>query len=354
MSKSMIGFDPLAWLSPDTKNTASAKKNAKNKSTVKSKKKVTKKVAAKKASPGKAVSKKSVVKKKIVSKKTIDKKATPKKSEATEKIAKKKVNQKNVAIKKTNIKKPAAKYISPLGLDVETLEASFNLLVPQAENLVTQFYNKLFEQHPDVVPMFKNTTQEEQQKKLLAALNLVIKNIRKPDVLTEALNSLGSKHQSYGAEPAHYAAVAATLISVMQAMAGDAWTKQMQSAWEHALSTIADVMLAAYEKTEVNRTPSSETKIEEITVNDSMIKLYEVQDISQVAELHKRVSGLLNVSDIIFDGTEVERIDAASLQVLTGVFIHANTYGSNVSWKGASDTLKKSAELLGLTRILHL
>jgi len=148
-------------------------------------------------------------------------------------------------------------YISPLGLDVQTLEASFKLLAPRAEELVETFYKELFKQHPAVIPMFKNISVEEQQKKLLAAIKLVIENVRKPEVLGGALKGLGSKHQGYGAAPEHYQAVATTLIGVMKDMAGTAWTNQIQTAWEHALNTIAEVMLTGYvEKntTETNRT----------------------------------------------------------------------------------------------------
>jgi len=148
-------------------------------------------------------------------------------------------------------------YISPLGLDVQTLEASFKLLAPRAEELVETFYKELFKQHPAVIPMFKNISVEEQQKKLLAAIKLVIENVRKPEVLGGALKGLGSKHQGYGAAPEHYQAVATTLIGVMKDMAGDAWTAQIQTAWEHALNTIAEVMLTGYEEkdtTETNRT----------------------------------------------------------------------------------------------------
>ena len=157
-------------------------------------------------------------------------------------------------------------YISPLGLDVETLEASFNLLAPRAEELVANFYTELFKQHPAVIPMFKNTTPASQQQKLLASLKLVIANLRKPDVLGNALKGLGSKHKGYGAEPAHYQAVASTLIGVMKDMAGDAWTNQIQAAWEHALNTIAEVMLSGYETQESttmsNDTLNSEERLE--------------------------------------------------------------------------------------------
>ena len=345
MSKSMIGLDPLAWLSPGGATSASSKK--------KSKKKAKKKVVAKKAvTKKKVVAKKAAPKKAVTKKKVVAKKAAPKKAVAKKKVVTKKTSINKAAPTNTVSNKKEPKYVSPLGLDVETLEASFNLLAPQAEQLVANFYKELFEQHPDVVPMFKNTTQEEQQKKLLAALKLVINNIRKPDVLADTLKGLGSKHQGYGAEPEHYQAVASTLINEMQKIAGDAWTDKIASAWEQALTTIAEVMLAAYEKIESKNVISDETETEVNPVSNSIIKLNDVQDISQVAELHTQLGGLLNESDIVFDGANVERIDTASLQLLTSVFMHAEKYGNNVSWQSSSDALKQSAKLLGLSQIL--
>jgi len=188
-------------------------------------------------------------------------------------------------------------YVSPLGLDVETLEASFNLLAPRAEELVKTFYEELFKQHPAVIPMFKNTTSEEQQKKLLSALKLVINNIRKPDVLGDALKGLGGKHKAYGAEPAHYSAVATTLIGVMKNMAGDAWTTQINSAWEHALNTIAEVMLSGYE------TQESTTMSKDKLTEDVKLKMIDYE--GQIAAISKAQA----VIEFNMDGTIITAND---------------------------------------------
>ncbi|MDH5408529.1 MAG: Hpt domain-containing protein, partial [Gammaproteobacteria bacterium] len=109
-------------------------------------------------------------------------------------------------------------------LQVDVLESSFNLLAPQGEKLVARFYEELFSRYPQVVPLFKNTTPEKQQTKLLTALKLVVNNLRNPDTLVKALTEMGLRHQEYGAEAGHYDAVASTLIDVMQELAGDKWT----------------------------------------------------------------------------------------------------------------------------------
>jgi len=137
-------------------------------------------------------------------------------------------------------------YVSPLGLDVLTLESSFNLLAPRGEELVCRFYEELFKRAPAVIPMFDNTTPEEQQEKLLDAIKLVIENVRMPEVLAPALSAMGERHQGYGVLPDHYPVVASTLIGVMKDMAGDAWTDSIESAWTHALNIIAKVMIDAY------------------------------------------------------------------------------------------------------------
>ncbi len=141
-------------------------------------------------------------------------------------------------------KKPRSKKTAS-GLDVALLEKTFTALAPQGEALVKRFYAELFERYPDVKPMFDNTTVADQEKKLLAALQLVVNSLRKPEVLANALAHLGSKHHEYGARPEHYTAVAETLLDVMAEFAGELWTDDVHAAWHEALKTVATTMLAA-------------------------------------------------------------------------------------------------------------
>ena len=201
-SQSKLGFDPLAWMDEDdgkdgnSKTTANTKQSGKEKSMARSS-----------------------------------------------------------AVKKGSAKSAANNH--PLGLNVPALEKSFNLLAPQADKLVARFYEELFKRHPDVKPLFKNTTPEKQQKKLVSALQFVVSNLNNVDALAKALTTMGERHEKYGAIEAHYAAVATTLMDVMKEFAGRAWTKEVQEAWSHALGTIAEVMLNAYGKSEGNTMAAS-------------------------------------------------------------------------------------------------
>lgn len=133
------------------------------------------------------------------------------------------------------------------GLRVELLESSFALLAPSAEQLVERFYEKLLADYPEVDPLFADVDMEAQKKHLINALVLTVNNLRSPQKLKAALTALGKRHQRYGVESSHYLMVGGTLLCVMEEFAGEAWTADVQEAWEQALDQIGIVMLAAYE-----------------------------------------------------------------------------------------------------------
>ncbi|MFK5986644.1 MAG: methyl-accepting chemotaxis protein [Pseudomonadota bacterium] len=132
----------------------------------------------------------------------------------------------------------------------QLLQDSLKLLEPQAEAITDAFYQQLFEKFPSVEPLFENTDIKTQGKMLMSAINLVVKNVDKPDVLDNALSSLGKKHQGFGALPEHYPAVAETLLAVLADFAGDVWTDELQNTWTDALNLVADKMIAAYDAEE--------------------------------------------------------------------------------------------------------
>lgn len=158
-----------------------------------------------------------------------------------------KAESKKVTAKKAAVKAVGKSTKNVLGLEADILRSSFELIAPQAEEVMSRFYDELFSRFPDVVPMFKNTTKAKQMKMLLASLKLVINNLDSPDKLVPALQELGKRHKGYGAVPEHYTAVAETLMDVMKEFAGKAWTKKVHNAWSDALNLVAETMLGAYE-----------------------------------------------------------------------------------------------------------
>lgn len=134
--------------------------------------------------------------------------------------------------------------------DIDLLESSFAILAPRGQTLARRFYKALFANAPAVKPMFSDVDMRKQQSKLIAALKLVINNLRNPDALEDALIAMGERHQGYGAEPEHYDDVVESLVEVMAGMMEDEWNDELEQSWCDALHHVSDVMLSAYEPTD--------------------------------------------------------------------------------------------------------
>jgi hemoglobin-like flavoprotein len=130
-----------------------------------------------------------------------------------------------------------------MSLDLHALETSFDLVAPQGDALMDQFYTRLFAAAPAVRPLFAGTDLRRQKAMLLSALVLLRKSLRDLDAIVPTLRQLGARHVAYGAEAAHYPVVGEVLIASMAQIAGDAWTIEYELAWDEALAVVAGVML---------------------------------------------------------------------------------------------------------------
>ncbi len=77
--------------------------------------------------------------------------------------------------------------------------------------------------------------------------------------------------------------------------------------------------------------------------------------ISGVGDMHTQI--LMELSEgheIQFDVSQVERIDAAALQMIYAFSKEAVTNGSPLKWSEPSEAFIRSAKLLGLTQLMNL
>jgi len=138
-----------------------------------------------------------------------------------------------------------------MSLNLQALEESFDAVAPHGDELMDEFYGRLFEAAPAVKPLFAHTDMKRQKAMLLAALVLVRKSLRDLDAIVPKLRELGARHVAYGARPEHYPVVAEVLIASMAAVAGPAWTEEYEAAWGGALGVVAGVMIEGAEAAEL-------------------------------------------------------------------------------------------------------
>ncbi|MES1183602.1 MAG: methyl-accepting chemotaxis protein [Myxococcales bacterium] len=127
-------------------------------------------------------------------------------------------------------------------MNIALIRGSFALLAGREDELVERFYQKLFAEHPAVVPLFARTDPQKQRKALLAALKLAVANLDSPK-LRPALLEMGRRHAGYGVQPEHYPVVKDTLLATFHELLADEFTKSMRAAWDEALGAVATIML---------------------------------------------------------------------------------------------------------------
>ncbi len=88
-----------------------------------------------------------------------------------------------------------------MALNAPFLEQSFELVAPTEaakQAFGREFYTTLLRLHPEVELRFAQTNMQEQARKLMATLALVLHVLKKPDVLATTLRRLGRRHKAGG------------------------------------------------------------------------------------------------------------------------------------------------------------
>ncbi|MBD2099791.1 sensor histidine kinase [Leptolyngbya sp. FACHB-261] len=129
-----------------------------------------------------------------------------------------------------------------MSLQIEVLEQSFQWIKPQAADFVACFYRTLFVEYPQVQALFACTDMEQQNRKLWISLELVIENLRKPDVLAGALRGLGARHTQYGVIDDHYAMIGTVLLKTLAVFLAERWTDTLAQAWDEAYQVVLNLM----------------------------------------------------------------------------------------------------------------
>jgi hemoglobin-like flavoprotein len=127
--------------------------------------------------------------------------------------------------------------------EIQTLRYSFHRLSPRADALAQHFYDLLFTRHPEVLPLFAGVDFDDQRRKLVRALALVVRHLEQPDFLRAYLQGLGAIHLAYGVATPHYRAVTECLLASLAHTAGSSWTEAEAAAWQLALDEISKTML---------------------------------------------------------------------------------------------------------------
>ena len=127
---------------------------------------------------------------------------------------------------------------------IELVQSSFAKVIPIADIAARLFYDRLFELDPSLRSLFKSD-MEEQQKKLMYSLRMVVENLRNLDRVVPGVRAMGARHAAYGVRNEHYATVGTALIDTLARGLGAQFTDEVRKAWLAAYTLLAGAMMAA-------------------------------------------------------------------------------------------------------------
>ncbi|MEM1267440.1 MAG: globin family protein [Pseudomonadota bacterium] len=128
--------------------------------------------------------------------------------------------------------------------EVAAIQGSFARLVPKADDLAREFYDRLFRDNPSVRSLFPSD-MTSQREKLVSTLAFVVRGLGDISQIEDAVKSLGVRHRGYKAVPDHYMAVGAALLATLEARLGSLWTPELAQAWKKAYGVVAKTMIDA-------------------------------------------------------------------------------------------------------------
>lgn len=121
---------------------------------------------------------------------------------------------------------------------------SFEQIAPVAEEAAALFYRRLFEQSPELRPMFIGDMRQ-QGRRLMEMIGAAVRLLEHPSSLLPVLAQLGTRHAGYGVQPDDYRKVGQALIATLAEALGDAFDDATREAWSAMYALVSTTMIAA-------------------------------------------------------------------------------------------------------------
>ena len=106
------------------------------------------------------------------------------------------------------------------------------------------FYSKLFFDMPQLENLF-HTQKDDQSKKLVNMLSVIIGRLDNLEALTEEIKQLAIRHVQYGVKEQHYKAVGTALLWTLQQGLGKDWDEGVKEAWASCFNILSTTMINA-------------------------------------------------------------------------------------------------------------
>lgn len=127
----------------------------------------------------------------------------------------------------------------------DIIKSTVPALQAHGMEITKTFYKNMFENNPEVKPLFNMDRQAsgEQPKALAMTILAAANNIDNLAALAPAVAKIGEKHCNALIKEEHYPIVGANLLGAIKEVLGDAATDEVIDAWGKAYEVIAKIFI---------------------------------------------------------------------------------------------------------------
>ena len=128
---------------------------------------------------------------------------------------------------------------------IDIVKSTVPALKEHGLEITTTFYRLMFENNPEVKPLFNMENQESgsQPKALAMTILAAAQNIDNLESLLPAVKKIGEVHVNSKVKPEHYPVVGKNLLLAIKEVLGDAATEEVLNAWGEAYQVIAKIFI---------------------------------------------------------------------------------------------------------------
>ena len=128
---------------------------------------------------------------------------------------------------------------------IEVIKSTVPALKAHGLDITTTFYKNMFEQNPEVAPLFDMSKQKsgEQPKALAMTVLAAAQNVDNLGAIMPVVNRIAVRHCDCGVKEEHYPIVGKHLLVAIKEVLGEAATDEIMDAWAKTYDVIANIFI---------------------------------------------------------------------------------------------------------------
>lgn len=133
---------------------------------------------------------------------------------------------------------------------IKVIKATAPVVAPRATAITSNFYPRLFKNHPEVSTFFNKAHQVNgtQPQALADAVVAYASHIDKLEAVGGAVAKINHRHCALGVTPPFYPAVHESLLASIAEVLGDTVTPEIGEAWSNAVMALGEICIGEEEK----------------------------------------------------------------------------------------------------------